>query len=354
MKICQSIVDLKPYQAGKSILELRRETGIDKIIKLASNENPLGVSDKVIATINKYIYQINRYPDSNAFDLKKALSKKLAVAEDSLVIGNGSNELIELIAKIFISESTNEVIFSQYAFPVYSLVVKILGATEKIAQAKNFSHNLDAMLSKINKNTKLILIANPNNPTGTLLKNKDIYSFLQKIPKNIAVVLDQAYIEYLQEEDIAIKWLNEFDNLIITRTFSKAYGLAGLRVGYCISNMKIANYINRIRAPFNVNIIAQMSAIAILSDKEYLQKSISNNKKGMRQLESEFKKMGLSYIPSAANFIALKVDNANNIFNKLLQKGLIVRLVEMFDYIRVSIGTKEENERFIYELKKLL
>lgn len=354
MNISQSIVNLKPYQAGKSIEELRRETGIKEIIKLASNENPLGISEKVSQAVNKYIHELNRYPDSNAFNLKQSLSKKLNVKEQALVIGNGSNELLELIAKVFISNSTEEVIFSQYAFPIYALITKILGATPKIAIADNFGHNLDAISANITKNTKLIFIANPNNPTGTILNNQDIYHFLQKTRKDIIVVLDQAYIEYLQEEDVSIKWLDEFDNLIITRTFSKAYGLAGLRIGYSISNIKIADYINRIRPPFNVNTIGQIAAISALSDSDYLQKTIINNKNGMQQLESGFKKMGLSYIPSAANFIAFKVENANNIFNKLLQRGLIVRPVEMDNYIRVSIGTKQENKYFINELKKLL
>lgn len=354
MKISKSIINLKPYQAGKSINELKREIGIDKIVKLASNENPIGVSKKVLTAIVKNIEQINRYPDSNMFDLKQSLSKKLKIKQQNLVIGNGSNELLELVAKIFISSDKDEIIFSKYAFAVYGLIAKILNAKEKIAKDKNYSHDLEAILKSISKNSKLIFIANPNNPTGTMLTSAKIYDFLKKVPEHIIVVLDQAYIEYLQEEDKSIHWISEFKNLVITRTFSKAYGLAGLRVGYLISNSKICDYINRIRAPFNVNIIAQIAAISALEDDNYLKKSIKNNKDGMKQLELAFADMNISYIPSFANFIAFKIDNATEVFNKLLKKGLIVRLIEIEDYIRVSIGTKEENQFFIDELKKIL
>ena len=280
MNACESILGLTPYQGGKPIEELARELGLKKISKLASNENPLGISKKVQKAINESLSSINRYPDGNCFELKEAIAKKHNVLSNMISLGNGSNELLELIARVFVSKQTDEVIFSQYAFVVYPLVTQALGATAVVSPASNFGHDLDSMLSLISNQTKLIFIANPNNPTGTLLSDDDVYSFLKKVPRNIPVVLDQAYFEYLNIDDQAISWLNEFENLIISRTFSKAYGLAGLRVGYSICSTLIADYINRVREPFNVNHTAQMAAIAALSDDEYLADSVMMNSDG--------------------------------------------------------------------------
>ena len=354
MNVCKSILGLKPYQGGKPIDELKRELGLDTVTKLASNENPLGVSQKVCDAIKKSLTEINRYPDGNGFNLKTALSEHFGVPTESFTLGNGSNEILELIARVFVSEASDEVIFSQYAFPVYPLATQALGATARIAPANNFGHDLEAMLLMINDNTKLIFVANPNNPTGTLLSDSELHSFLCRVPKTIPVVLDQAYIEYLDAEDLAIGWLKTFDNLIITRTFSKAYGLAGLRVGYAISNSVVADYINRVREPFNVNHIAQSAAIASLVDDDYLQRSIEVNRRGVQQLESGFTKLGLSFIPSSANFVAVEVPNAGDIFEQLLTKGVIVRPVEMPNHLRVSVGTEGENARFLEALQALL
>jgi len=246
------------------------------------------------------------------------------------------------------------VVFSQYAFPVYPLATQALGATAKVTPAKNFGHDLEAMLSMVSDNTKLIFVANPNNPTGTLLSNDELYSFLERVPKTIPVVLDQAYIEYLNTDDPTIDWLGVFSNLIITRTFSKAYGLAGLRVGYAISSAEIADYINRVREPFNVNRVAQSAAIASLADAEYLQTSIQVNNAGVKQLEAGFTKLGLIFIASSANFVAVEVSNANDIFEKLLREGVIVRPVEMPNYLRVSVGTEAENTRLLEALETVL
>ena len=354
MNICKSILGLKPYQGGKPIEELKRELGLETIIKLASNENPLGASAKVIDTITKSLTEVYRYPDGSCFALKSALSAHLGVANDMLTLGNGSNEVLELIARVFVSEANDEVVFSQYAFPVYPLVTQALGATPKVTPTKNFGHDLEAMLSVISDNTKLVFVANPNNPTGTFLSDDELYSFLEKVPETIPVVLDQAYIEYLNADDSTISWLETFSNLIITRTFSKAYGLAGLRVGYAVSNAEIANYINRVREPFNVNHVAQAAAIEALSDHEYLLTSISVNEAGVRQLESGFTKLSLTFIPSSANFVAVKVTNANDTFEKLLREGVIVRQVEMPNYLRVSVGTKSENARLLRALETVL
>ena len=354
MNACESILGLSPYQGGKPIEELERELGIKNITKLASNENPLGISKKVSDAIKDSLPNINRYPDGNAFELKKAISNKLSIKPEQISLGNGSNELLELIARVFVSESSDEVIFSEYAFVVYPLVTQALGATAQVSPAKNFGHDLNAMLRLISSNTKLIFIANPNNPTGTLLSNEEIYSFLNQVPEHIPVVLDQAYFEYIDKEDHAISWLQEFDNLIITRTFSKAYGLAGLRVGYSICSNSISDYINRVREPFNVNHTAQIAAIAALADDEYLKESIKVNADGYEQLKIGFNQLELEYIPSSANFIAVRFNDAMQIYNDLLHEGVIVRPVEMKNYLRISIGTKQENENLLSALTKIL
>ena len=354
MNACESILGLTPYQGGKPIEELARELGLKKISKLASNENPLGISKKVQKAINESLSSINRYPDGNCFELKEAIAKKHNVLSNMISLGNGSNELLELIARVFVSKQTDEVIFSQYAFVVYPLVTQALGATAVVSPASNFGHDLDSMLSLISNQTKLIFIANPNNPTGTLLSDDDVYSFLKKVPRNIPVVLDQAYFEYLNIDDQAISWLNEFENLIISRTFSKAYGLAGLRVGYSICSTLIADYINRVREPFNVNHTAQMAAIAALSDDEYLVNSVKMNSDGYNQLVKGFEAFELNYIPSYANFIAVEFKDAMIIYNNLLKEGVIVRPVEMKNYLRISIGTPNENGHLLEALEKVL
>lgn len=354
MSVCPAIQKLTPYQGGKPISELQRELGLDNVVKLASNENPMAVSDKVLRAINTAALELNRYPDGNGFALKQAISAYLQISPECITLGNGSNDILELIARAYVCSAADEVIFSQYAFVVYPLITQALGATPVITPANNFGHNLAAMLAAISDKTKLIFIANPNNPTGTLLSDKDIYAFLSKVPKSVIVVLDQAYFEYLDTKDYALQWLDQFDNLLITRTFSKAYGLAGLRVGYGLASAKITDYLNRIRQPFNVNHIAQSAAVAAIMDDDFLQKSVRANQQGLAQLTAGFDKLGLEYIPSAANFIALRLDNPNKIYQQLLKLGFITRLVEMPEYIRVSIGLKNENTRFLDALKSLL
>jgi len=354
MNACESILGLSPYQGGKPIDELARELGLKNITKLASNENPLGVSPAVKEAVFNSLSSINRYPDGNCFELKKAIAEKLTVTPDMVSLGNGSNELLELIARVFVSKKTDEVIFSQYAFVVYPLVTQALGATAKVSPANNYGHDLSSMLNLISENTKLIFVANPNNPTGTLLSDDELYSFLNKVPNDIPVVLDQAYFEYLNIDDNAINWLKEFENLIITRSFSKAYGLAGLRVGYSVCSALIADFINRVREPFNVNYTAQVAAIAALSDDDHLKNSIEVNTKGYQQLTQGFDSLQLKYIPSHANFIAVEFNNAMNIYNDLLKEGVIVRPVEMSGYLRISIGTADENEHLLSALRKVL
>jgi histidinol-phosphate aminotransferase len=354
MSVCESILSLSPYQGGKPISELQRELGLDHVVKLASNENPLGPGPKALEAIQQASSEISRYPDGNGFELKRAIATHLSVTADGITLGNGSNDILELVARAYVCQAEDEVVFSQYAFVVYPLVTQALGATAVVTPANDFGHDLDAMLASITDDTKLIFIANPNNPTGTLLSDDAIYAFLSKVPSSVIVVLDQAYVEYLDATDLAIGWLNEFDNLIITRTFSKAYGLAGLRVGYSISNPEIADYLNRIRQPFNVNHIAQSAATSAIADEAFLVRSVTANKNGLLQLSQGFDLLGLSYIPSHANFIAVKVADAGATYQKLLEKGFIVRPVEMQGYLRVSVGTRNENEAFLDALKLIL
>ena len=354
MSVCESILSLSPYQGGKPVSELQRELGLDRVVKLASNENPLGLGQKTLEIIQQAITQVNRYPDGNGFELKQALSQHLNVSQDSITLGNGSNDILELIARAYVCKSEDEVIFSEYAFVVYPLITQALGAQAVVTKSKDFGHDLEAMLLAITDNTKLIFVANPNNPTGTLLTDEALHAFLSRVPNSITVVLDQAYFEYLDCVDLAVNWLKEFDNLIITRTFSKAYGLAGLRVGYALSSSQIADYLNRIRQPFNVNHIAQVAAVAALGDQSHLVRSVIANKNGLKQLAEGFDKLGLSYIPSSANFIAVKVKDALKLYQQLLALGFIVRPVEMKNYLRVSIGTSREISSFLDALKSAL
>jgi histidinol-phosphate aminotransferase len=354
MSVCESILSLTPYQGGRPISEIQREYGLSNVIKLASNENPLGVSKKVQEAIKSAVTQIGRYPDGNGYYLKDALAKKLSVSAKSITLGNGSNDILELIPRAYVCSKDDEVIFSQYAFVVYPLVTKAIGAKAIVTPANDFGHDLNAMYEAISDKTKVIFIANPNNPTGTLLSNEEIYNFLKKVSNEIIVVLDQAYIEYLDVEDVYIDWLKDFPNLVITRSFSKAYGLAGLRVGYSISSEEIADYLNRIRQPFNVNLIAQEAAIAALSDADFLAESVKVNSDGLLQLEEGFRSLGLKFIKSHANFISVKVSNSMELNQKLLEKGIIVRPVEMKDYLRISVGTYAENAKFLEVLKEII
>ncbi len=356
----QHIQKIAPYQGGKPITELAREMhlNVEDIVKLASNENPLGISPKADYAIQEAILEIARYPDGNSFALREAVSNKFNVSPDQIVFGNGSNDILELVARAYLS-ADSEVIYSQHAFAVYPLVTQAMGAKGVVVPAKDFGHDLSAMLAAVTDKTSLIFIANPNNPTGTLLAKDALFAFLQQVPKNVLVVLDEAYDEYLPAEhkSQAISWLNEFDNLLISRTFSKAYGLAGLRIGFGLCHAQIADMMNRVRQPFNVNSVAQAAAVASLADDDFVERSYALNQAGMAQLKQGFDQLGLSYIPSFANFISVKVGDAATINQKLLQNGVIVRPVanyEMPEYLRVSIGLFSENAKFLDVLAKIL
>ncbi|MDD2832413.1 MAG: histidinol-phosphate transaminase [Methylotenera sp.] len=354
------IQSIAPYQGGKPITELAREIGlkVEHIVKLASNENPLGISPKADYAIQESIFEIARYPDGNAFELRSAISQKFKVAPEQIVFGNGSNDILELAARTYLTPG-DEAIYSQHAFAVYPLVTQAVGATGVVVPAKNFSHDLSGMLAAISNKTKIIFIANPNNPTGTLLAKDDLYAFLKQVPTHILVLLDEAYDEYLSAEhkSEAINWLHEFDNLLISRTFSKAYGLAGLRVGFGLGHPQVVDMLNRVRQPFNVNSIAQAAAIASLADEDFVARSYALNQAGMLQITTGFDALGLSYIPSFANFVSVKIPNAAQVNRQLLQKGVIVRPVanyEMPDYLRVSVGLFAENAKFLQVLTEII
>jgi len=351
------VQQLIPYIPGKPMEELQRELGLTNIIKLASNENPLGTSPKVTAAITAALPELTRYPDGSGFALKAALAAHLNVAPNQLTLGNGSNEILELLARTFLSPDVN-VVFSQHAFAVYPLVTQAVGATAHVVAALNYGHDLIAMRNAVDEKTRLVFIANPNNPTGTVLAATTLKAFLHSLPKTVLCVLDEAYFEYSHAEENAVNWLSEFENLIITRTFSKAYGLAGLRVGYSICHPTLADLLNRVRQPFNNNSLALVAAEAALQDKDYLQQTIALNNSGMAQLTAAFEQLGLAWIPSAGNFVSVDLNrSALPVYQALLQKGVIVRPIanyEMPQHLRISIGMAHENQLFIAALTAVL
>jgi len=351
---------IAPYQPGKPISELARELGLDPdgIIKLASNENPLGVSPLAMRAARQALEDAARYPDGNGFELKQALARHYGVEMPQIVLGNGSNDVLDLAARAFLTPGL-EAIYSQHAFAVYPLATQAVGASGVEVPARDFGHDLGAMLRAVSARTRLIFIANPNNPTGTLIPGAELHSFLRELPSRVIVVLDEAYNEYLPAELRAdsVGWLREFPNLIITRTFSKIYGLAGLRVGCAFAHAGVADLMNRVRQPFNVNSISLAAAAAGLDDHEFVRRGFELNQTGLRRFAQGFAQLGLSYIPSFGNFVSVKVGDANGVFQRLLERGVIVRPVASYgmpDYLRVSTGLEAENERFLEALRQSL
>ncbi len=350
---------IAPYQPGKPIAELERELGITGIVKLASNENPLGCSPRAVAAMQEAIKTIALYPDGNGFDLKEALRKRYGVEHARIVLGNGSNDMLELAARAFLTVG-DKAVYSAHAFAVYPLAVQCVGATGIKVPAINFGHDLSAMLkAAVEHKAKLVFIANPNNPTGTFLSAGDLLAFMRALPSDILVVLDEAYNEYLPHDCRygSVAWLKEFPNLIISRTFSKAYGLAGLRVGYAFADGQVVDMMNRVRQPFNVNSVAQAAAVAALADDEFVRQTHEMNRRGMAQLTAGFDKLGLEHIPSCGNFISFKIGDGMRMYRRLLELGVIVRPVanyEMAEYLRVSIGTEHENQKFLAALQQAI
>jgi histidinol-phosphate aminotransferase len=351
---------IAPYQPGKPISELAREMGLQEasIVKLASNENPLGASPKAMAALRAVLGETARYPDGNGYVLKAAIARRFGVDVAQIVLGNGSNDVLELAARAFLAPGVAAV-FAQYAFAVYPLVTQAVGATGITVPARHYGHDLDAMRDAITPHTRMVFIANPNNPTGTLLERDALHAFLRSLPPQVLLVLDEAYDEYLPDGHIseAIAWLSEFPNLIVTRTFSKVYGLAGLRVGFALAHPQVADVMNRVRQPFNVNGLALEAAAAALEDDDFVRRSRALNQAGMRQLTAAFEEMGLSYIPSFGNFVSVAVPDAAAIYQRLLRRGVIVRPLAPYgmpQYLRVSIGLEHENARFLQALEASL
>jgi histidinol-phosphate aminotransferase len=348
---------IAPYPPGKPISELAREMGLDEqdIVKLASNENSLGPSPLALKAMSGLMGDLARYPDGSGFDLKAAISSKLGVARDQIVLGNGSNDVLELAARAFLSLGTSAV-YAQHAFAVYPLATQAAGGIGITVPAINFAHDLEAMAAAIRDDTRIVFVANPNNPTGTLLGEKELLAFLKKAPSRVLVVLDEAYGEYLPDNVKldSVSWLRQFPNLVITRTFSKAYGLAGLRVGYALAHAEVADLMNRVRQPFNLNSLAQAAATAALNDTDFLKRSFELNKEGMARITGGLNKLGLSFIPSYGNFVSFRIGSATAMYQRLLKRGVIVRPVGNYgmpEYLRVSIGLESENEKFLTALQ---
>ncbi|HZM37439.1 MAG TPA: histidinol-phosphate transaminase [Burkholderiales bacterium] len=352
---------LAPYQPGKPISELAREMGLEEasIVKLASNENPRGIGPRTRAAIEGAIGAIARYPDGNGFELKQKLAARHGVDMGSIVLGNGSNDVLELVASAFLGVG-RACVMSQHCFAVYPLATQARGARIIAVPAKTYAHDLEAMAKAIDSETCVVWIANPNNPTGTFARQEEIEAFLKRVPERVLVVIDEAYNEYLRPElrSDSVKLVKRHPNLVVTRTFSKAYGLAGLRVGFALAHASVADVMNRVRQPFNVNSVALAAAAAALDDMEFVARSYAENLQGLRQLGEGATRLGLDYIPSHGNFLTVRVGKAQDIYRKLLKRGVIVRPVgggyQLPEHLRVTVGTAAENDKFLSALSASL
>jgi len=360
MKLAQrGITELSPYQPGKPTEELERELGITNSVKLASNENPLGPSKKVIQKLPDLLSSLARYPDGSGYELKQRLQDKYGIESNRITIGNGSNDVLELIARVFLGPGLESIV-SEHSFVVYPLVTKSLGADLNVIPAKNFAQDMSATLAAVSEATRIVFIANPNNPTGTWVNESDLRMFLDGIRDDVLVVLDEAYFEYVSVDGYpnGLKLVDEYPNLIVTRTFSKAYGLAGLRIGYSVSHPDIADLMNRVRQPFNVNSMSLAAALVALDDDEHLKRSIDVNAEGLAFLAQACDEMGLGYIPSVGNFLTIDVGkDASKVYDALLMEGVIVRPIGVYgmpNHLRVTVGLPEENARFKVALQKVL
>jgi len=352
--------DIAPYVPGKPIEELARELDLDPagIVKLASNENPRGPGPKALAAIATAAADVTRYPDGNGFALRSALAARLSVPAGSLVLGNGSNDVLELVTQAFLTPG-DEAIYAQHAFAVYPLATHARGARGIEVPAKDYGHDLAAMLAAVTPRTRVVFVANPNNPTGTWIDGAAMEAFVAKVPREVVVVLDEAYDEYLAPADRSrsVSWIGRYPNLIVSRTFSKAYGLAALRVGYGVMDPSVADLLNRVRQPFNVNSLAQAAAIAALADTAYVEESARVNREGMRQIEAGLAGLGVAFVPSHGNFLLVNVGDGARVYAALLRDGVIVRPVGNYGlpgFLRVTVGLPAENERFLTALGRAL
>lgn len=354
----EHIRKLIPYAPGKPIEEVEREYGIAGSIKLASNENPLGPSPKALQALRERIEELHLYPDGDCFYLKKGLAEKLAVRPDQLIFGNGSNEIIELAVRTFMRPG-DEAVMAHQAFVVYRLVIQAAGCTSRIVPLRHFTHDLEAMAAAITPNTRIVFLANPNNPTGTIYRREEWRRFLERISADVLLVVDEAYYEYVEDSDYpdSLSDHERGKTLLTLRTFSKLYGLAGLRIGYGIGPSELIDLMQRVRQPFNVNAAAQWAALAALGDVEHKQRSLEVNRMGKEYLAREFTRLRLEHVPSAANFILLRVGNGEEVFKQLLRLGVIVRPMGAYDlpaYVRVTVGTAQENQKLIESLDRII
>jgi histidinol-phosphate aminotransferase len=355
-----ALKNIPVYQPGRPIEEVARELGLQAqdIIKLASNENPLGPSRLASAAMRKALAQVHLYPDGNAFYLKQKLADKTGLTPAHLIFGNGSNEILELLGHVFLSAET-DVVVSQYCFAVYPIVAAMFGARLISVPARNYGHDLEAMLSAITPNTRIVFVANPNNPTGTSVSREALSPFLNRVPRGVLVALDEAYVEFLAEPlDLVAEIRNgSMPNLILMRTFSKIYGLAGARIGYGIANPGLIADLEKVRQPFNVNAIAQAGALAALDDNAHAEKTRRITSRGLKLYTRGFRKLGLEFIPSSANFILVRVGNGQHVFEALQKQGIIVRPMASYqlpEWIRISMGTPKQNQRCLDALKTIL
>ncbi|MDA1276361.1 MAG: histidinol-phosphate transaminase [Verrucomicrobia bacterium] len=348
------------YQPGRPIEEVARELGLpaSEIIKLASNENPLGPSPAALAAMRDVLPKLNLYPDGNTFYLKQKLSRKLEIHPGNLILGNGSNEIIEFVGHALMRPDT-EVIVSEYCFAIYPIIARLFGATCVSVPARSYGHDLPAMLAAVTPRTKVIFVANPNNPTGTLASNEAVLDLIEKVPEDVLLVMDEAYIEFLEEPADLLPLIRNGTrpNLLLMRTFSKIYGLAGLRLGYGIGHAELITDLEKIRQPFNINAIVQAGGLAALDDEDHIQRTRTNNAAGLRFFEDAFREMALEFVPSAANFVLARVGKGDEVFKALQRQGVITRPMAGYrlpEWIRISIGTSEENRRCLGALKQIL
>jgi histidinol-phosphate aminotransferase len=360
MKTNPFLKTLPTYQPGRPIEEVARELNLpaDSIIKVASNENPFGPSPLAVAAMQKALPGVNLYPDGNAFYLKQKLAAQLGVETGNLILGNGSNEIIEFVAHALLAEG-DDVVVSQFCFAIYPIVAKMFGANVITVPAKDHGHNLPAMLQAITPRTKMVFVANPNNPTGTLASREDVIKFVNDVPDDVLLVMDEAYIEFLHDavDLIPLIRLGARKNLVLMRTFSKIYGLAGLRVGYGIASAELVTAFEKIRQPFNLNLLAQTAAFAALDDDAHVKRTRANNFGGLQFFEKAFREMKLEFVPSSANFILVRVGDGKRVFEAMQKLGVITRPMggyQLPEWIRISVGTPEENTRSLKALKAVL
>lgn len=356
-RVAGRVRDIIFYEPGKPVDELERELGIASAVKLASNENPLGPSPRALEAVREALGEVNRYPDGSGYHLKGALAEYHGLSREHFILGNGTNEVLEIIAHAFL-EQGDEAVIAEGAFIVFQIVAQLVDARRVLVPLKDYAHDLKAMRERVGPRTKLLFVANPNNPTGTAVGEGDLRELLEGVPQSVIVVVDEAYSHYVARSDYpdATSWVRDYPNLLALRTFSKAYGLAGLRVGYGVGDPELVGYMNRVREPFNVNSLALVAARAALSDEEHVRKSVEVNSQGRDYLCRELGRLGVPCVPSQANFLLVEVGDGADCFRRLLREGVIVRPLGGYglpQHVRVTVGLPEENERFIEALRKV-